>query len=52
LSDKLGNMRRTHTCCELGADDVGTEVVLMGWVQRRRDHGGVIFDDLREDWKG
>jgi len=48
LSDKLGNMRRTHTCCELGADDAGTEVVLMGWVQRRRDHGGVIFVDLRD----
>jgi aspartyl-tRNA synthetase len=48
LSDTLGNMRRTHTCCELGADDVGTEVVLMGWIQRRRDHGGVIFVDLRD----
>lgn len=41
-------MRRTHSCCELGAGDVGTEVVLMGWVQRRRDHGGVIFVDLRD----
>jgi aspartyl-tRNA synthetase len=41
-------MRKTHTCCELGADDVGMEVVLMGWVQRRRDHGGVIFVDLRD----
>jgi aspartyl-tRNA synthetase len=41
-------MRRTHNCCELSADDVGTEVVLMGWVQRRRDHGGVIFVDLRD----
>jgi aspartyl-tRNA synthetase len=48
LSDKLGNMRRTHTCCELGASDAGAEVVLMGWVQRRRDHGGVIFVDLRD----
>jgi aspartyl-tRNA synthetase len=41
-------MRKTHTCCELGAEDVGSEVVLMGWVQRRRDHGGVIFVDLRD----
>ncbi len=48
MSDTLGEMRRTHTCCELEADDVGKEVVLMGWVQRRRDHGGVIFIDLRD----
>ncbi len=48
MSDKLGNMRRTHTCCELGVENVDTEVVLMGWVQRRRDHGGVIFIDLRD----
>lgn len=48
MSDKLGDMRRTHTCCELGANDAGAEVVLMGWVQRRRDHGGVIFVDLRD----
>ena len=48
MSDALGDMRKTHTCCELGADDIGTEVVLMGWVQRRRDHGGVIFVDLRD----
>jgi len=48
LPDLLGDMRRTHSCCELGANDVGTEVVLMGWVLRRRDHGGVIFVDLRD----
>ncbi len=48
MIDALGEMRRTHNCCELSADDVGTEVVLMGWVQRRRDHGGVIFVDLRD----
>jgi aspartyl-tRNA synthetase len=48
LSDTLGEMRRTHTCCELGVDAIGKEVVLMGWIQRRRDHGGVIFIDLRD----
>jgi aspartyl-tRNA synthetase len=48
LLDALGNMRKTHSCCELGVEDVGAEVVLMGWVQRRRDHGGVVFVDLRD----
>ncbi len=47
-ADNLGPMRRTHHCRELSIDDVGREVVLMGWVQRRRDHGGVIFVDLRD----
>ena len=48
MPDALGEMRRTHSCCELGTKDLGQEVVLMGWVQRRRDHGGVIFVDLRD----
>ena len=48
MLDSLGNMKRTDHCCELTAKDVDKEVVLMGWVQRRRDHGGVIFVDLRD----
>ncbi|RJP37123.1 MAG: aspartate--tRNA ligase [Desulfobacteraceae bacterium] len=48
MTEPLGDMRRTHHCNELGADNTGREVVLMGWVQRRRDHGGVIFIDLRD----
>ncbi|MFO8113433.1 MAG: aspartate--tRNA ligase [Desulfosalsimonadaceae bacterium] len=48
MTDQLGDMRRTHHCNQLGKSDLGARVVLMGWVLRRRDHGGVIFVDLRD----
>ncbi|MCE5335032.1 MAG: aspartate--tRNA ligase [Desulfobacteraceae bacterium] len=46
--DQLGSWKKTADCSSLGAQNIGDEVVLMGWVQRRRDHGGLIFVDLRD----
>jgi len=46
--DFLGDLRRTHTCGELRASDDGKRAILMGWVHRRRDLGGVVFIHLRD----
>jgi aspartyl-tRNA synthetase len=44
----LGDWKRSHYCGNISAADVDREVVLMGWAHRRRDHGGLIFVDLRD----
>jgi aspartyl-tRNA synthetase len=41
---------RTHTCAELRDSDVGQNVRLSGWIHRKRDHGGVLFVDLRDHY--
>ena len=48
LLDSMGSLRRSHATAAIGPDLVGREVVVAGWIQRRRDHGGVVFVDLRD----
>jgi len=48
VADKLGDWARTHTCGQLRAEDVGREVLLLGWVHKVRDLGHLVFLDLRD----
>src|SRR5207253_9479202 len=47
LLDFLGDLRRTHMCGVLRSSDAGKKAVLMGWVNRRRDLGNLVFIDVR-----
>jgi len=48
VAEFIRDLKRTHSCGQLTAKDVGKEVILFGWVHNRRDHGGAVFIDLRD----
>ena len=48
MMDLLGDLKRTGYCGDIRKKDVNREVILLGWVQRRRDLGGLIFVELRD----
>jgi len=48
MAENLAGLKRTHMCGEVSDSDVGHEIVVMGWVQRRRELGKLIFVDLRD----
>ena len=48
MAESMKDLKRTHRCTEVTADMIGSNVTLMGWVQKRRNLGSLIFVDLRD----
>lgn len=48
MAEAMKGLHRSHRCTEVGCDQIGSEVTVMGWVQKQRNKGGIIFVDLRD----
>ena len=48
MAESMKGLKRSHRCTELGTENVGSQVTVMGWVQKRRNLGSLIFVDLRD----
>jgi len=48
MAESLNGLKRTHRCGELSGENIGQKVTVMGWVQKQRNKGGIIFIDLRD----
>ncbi|MDD4189342.1 MAG: aspartate--tRNA ligase [Eubacteriales bacterium] len=48
MGESIIGLKRTHRCCEISLDELGQEVIVMGWIQKTRNLGGLIFVDLRD----
>ena len=48
MAESMRGLKRSHRCTEVSSADIGSTVTVMGWVQRRRNLGSLIFIDLRD----
>ena len=48
MGESMQGLRRSHRCTEVSAENIGETVTIMGWVQKRRNLGSLIFIDLRD----
>ncbi len=48
MEESMQGLKRTHRCAELTAEDIGEKATIMGWVQKNRNKGGLVFVDVRD----